>query len=45
MSEILVGAIEPTAHEFGLSNAFVGVFVGSDTWKRSRARNCYKRRL
>jgi Ca2+:H+ antiporter len=27
MSEILVGAIEPTAHEFGLSNAFVGVFV------------------
>jgi Ca2+:H+ antiporter len=27
MSEILVGAVEPTAHEFGLSNAFVGVFV------------------
>lgn len=27
MSEILVGAIEPTAHEFGLSNAFIGVFV------------------
>ena len=27
MSEILVGSIEPTAHEFGLSNAFVGVFV------------------
>ncbi len=27
MSEILVGAIEPTAREFGLSNAFVGVFV------------------
>jgi Ca2+:H+ antiporter len=27
ISEILVGAIEPTAHEFGLSNAFVGVFV------------------
>ena len=27
MSEILVGAIEPTAHQFGLSNAFVGVFV------------------
>jgi Ca2+:H+ antiporter len=27
MSEILVGAIEPTAHTFGLSNAFVGVFV------------------
>jgi Ca2+:H+ antiporter len=27
MSEILVGAIEPTAHEFGLSNVFVGVFV------------------
>jgi Ca2+:H+ antiporter len=26
-SEILVGAIEPTAHEFGLSNVFVGVFV------------------
>lgn len=27
MSEILVGAIEPTAHEFGLSNVFIGVFV------------------
>lgn len=27
MSEILVGAIEPTAHEFGLSQVFVGVFV------------------
>src|SRR5215468_9968655 len=27
MSEILVGAIEPTAHEFGLSNVFVGAFV------------------
>jgi Ca2+:H+ antiporter len=27
MSEILVGVIEPTAHELGLSNAFVGVFV------------------
>ena len=27
ISEILVGAIEPTAHEFGLSNVFVGVFV------------------
>lgn len=27
MSEILVGAIEPTAHKLGLSNAFVGVFV------------------
>jgi Ca2+:H+ antiporter len=27
ISEILVGAIEPTAHELGLSNAFVGVFV------------------
>jgi Ca2+:H+ antiporter len=27
MSEILVGAIEPTAREFGLSNVFVGVFV------------------
>ncbi len=27
MSEILVGAIEPTARDFGLSNAFVGVFV------------------
>ena len=27
MSEILVGAIEPTARELGLSNAFVGVFV------------------
>ena len=27
MSEILVGSIEPTAHEFGLSNVFVGVFV------------------
>lgn len=24
---IMVGAIEPTAHEFGLSNVFVGVFV------------------
>ena len=23
----MVGAIEPTAHEFGLSNVFVGVFV------------------
>ena len=27
MSEILVSAIEPTSHEFGLSNVFVGVFV------------------
>lgn len=27
ISEILVGAIEPTSHELGLSNAFVGVFV------------------
>jgi Ca2+:H+ antiporter len=27
ISEILVGAIEPTAHEFGLSNVFVGVFI------------------
>lgn len=27
VSEIMVGAIEPTAHEFGLSNVFVGVFV------------------
>lgn len=27
MSEIMVGAIEPTAHEFGLSNVFVGIFV------------------
>jgi Ca2+:H+ antiporter len=27
MSEILVGAIEPTAHTFGISNVFVGVFV------------------
>src|SRR6478735_2092878 len=27
MSEIMVGAIEPTVHEFGLSNVFVGVFV------------------
>jgi Ca2+:H+ antiporter len=27
ISEILVGAIEPTAHEFGLSNVFVGVFM------------------
>jgi Ca2+:H+ antiporter len=27
MSEILVGAIEPTAHQLGLSDAFVGVFV------------------
>jgi Ca2+:H+ antiporter len=27
MSEILVGAIEPTAHEIGLSNVFVGVFL------------------
>ncbi|WP_119269494.1 calcium/proton exchanger [Taklimakanibacter deserti] len=27
MSEIMVGAIEPTAHEFGLSAVFVGVFV------------------
>jgi Ca2+:H+ antiporter len=27
VSEILVGAIEPTAHEFGLSNVFVGVFM------------------
>jgi len=27
MSEILVGAIEPTAHELGLSDVFVGVFV------------------
>ena len=27
MSEILVGAIEPTAETLGLSDAFVGVFV------------------
>jgi Ca2+:H+ antiporter len=27
MSEIMVGAIEPAAREFGLSNVFVGVFV------------------
>jgi Ca2+:H+ antiporter len=27
VSEIMVGAIEPTAHEFGRSNVFVGVFV------------------
>jgi Ca2+:H+ antiporter len=27
VSEIMVAAIEPTAHEFGLSNVFVGVFV------------------
>jgi Ca2+:H+ antiporter len=27
ISEILVGAIEPTAHEMGLTDAFVGVFV------------------
>jgi Ca2+:H+ antiporter len=27
LSEILVGAIEPTAQEFGLSNVFIGVFV------------------
>jgi Ca2+:H+ antiporter len=27
MSEILVGAIEPTSHELGLNDVFVGVFV------------------
>ena len=27
MSELLVGAIEPSAREFGLSNVFVGVFI------------------
>ena len=27
LSEILVGAIEPSAHELGLSNIFVGVFI------------------
>jgi len=27
LSEILVGTLEPTAHEFGLSNIFMGVFV------------------
>ena len=27
ISEILVGAIEPSAKEFGLSNVFIGVFV------------------
>ena len=27
ISEILVGAIEPTAHEFGLSKVFMGVFI------------------
>jgi Ca2+:H+ antiporter len=27
VSEILVGTIEPTAHQFGLSNVFIGVFV------------------
>jgi Ca2+:H+ antiporter len=26
-SEILAGAIEPTAHEFGLSNVFLGLFI------------------
>jgi hypothetical protein len=26
-SKILVRAIDPTSHEFGLSNVFVGVFV------------------
>jgi Ca2+:H+ antiporter len=27
MSEILVGAVEPAAHDLGLSNVFVGVFL------------------
>lgn len=27
ISEILVGSIEPTAHQFGLNNLFIGVFV------------------
>jgi Ca2+:H+ antiporter len=27
MSEIMVGSIEPTVQEFGLSDAFIGVFV------------------
>lgn len=27
MSEIMVGAIEPTAHELGLSDMFVGIFL------------------
>jgi len=27
VSEILVGAIEPTAHEFGMNRIFVGVFI------------------
>ena len=27
ISEIMVGAIEPTAHELGLTKVFVGVFV------------------
>jgi len=27
ISEIMVGVIEPTAHEFGLSTVFVGVFI------------------
>lgn len=27
VSEILVGAIEPTAHQFGMNNIFIGVFV------------------
>jgi Ca2+:H+ antiporter len=27
ISEILVGAIEPTAHEFGVSKVFMGVFI------------------
>jgi Ca2+:H+ antiporter len=27
MSEIMVGAIEPVSHDFGLSKAFVGVFL------------------
>ncbi len=27
LSEILVGAIEPSAHDLGLSNIFIGVFV------------------
>ena len=39
MSEILVGAIEPTAHELGLNNVFVGVFVVADPRQRRRARH------
>ena len=43
MSEIMVGAIEPTTREFGFSKIFVGVFVVAILGNAARARNGYQR--